>query len=232
MKDANGNIILEGYCIELIERLSELMDFDYDLVIPQDNSPGMKLPSGEWTGLVGDLAKGVGVFRTFGFLWTFLLSTNDLYSLFSWQTFIINFLAPFFTSSLTLQETDIIVGALTMTSEREEAIDFVAPYFEQSGILISIITIWHSIFKFILFISNKTWLRLEYCLFDDEWSHKKTSAKDVSVQVHDSFETGSVAEYRRGFNCHGVHDLDTWQILSIQCEKQQRALPLSVQVRR
>lgn len=34
------------------------------------------------------------------------------------------------------QETDIAVAALTMTSEREEVIDFVAPYFEQSGILI------------------------------------------------------------------------------------------------
>lgn len=34
------------------------------------------------------------------------------------------------------KETDIIVAALTMTSEREEVIDFVAPYFEQSGLLI------------------------------------------------------------------------------------------------
>lgn len=34
------------------------------------------------------------------------------------------------------QETDMVVAALTMTSEREEVIDFVAPYFEQSGILI------------------------------------------------------------------------------------------------
>lgn len=30
----------------------------------------------------------------------------------------------------------MVVAALTMTSEREEVIDFVAPYFEQSGILI------------------------------------------------------------------------------------------------
>lgn len=35
-----------------------------------------------------------------------------------------------------MQETDIVVAALTMTSEREEVIDFVAPYFAQSGILI------------------------------------------------------------------------------------------------
>lgn len=30
----------------------------------------------------------------------------------------------------------MVVASLTMTSEREEVIDFVAPYFEQSGILI------------------------------------------------------------------------------------------------
>jgi hypothetical protein len=35
-----------------------------------------------------------------------------------------------------LQETDIVIAPLTMTSEREEVIDFVAPYFDQSGISI------------------------------------------------------------------------------------------------
>jgi ABC-type amino acid transport substrate-binding protein len=35
-------------------------------------------------------------------------------------------------------EVDIVVAAMTMTSEREEVIDFVAPYFEQSGISIII----------------------------------------------------------------------------------------------
>ena len=35
-----------------------------------------------------------------------------------------------------LQKTDIVIAALTMTSEREEVIDFVAPYFDQSGISI------------------------------------------------------------------------------------------------
>ena len=35
-------------------------------------------------------------------------------------------------------EVDIVVAAMTMTSEREEVIDFVAPYFDQSGISIII----------------------------------------------------------------------------------------------
>lgn len=37
---------------------------------------------------------------------------------------------------MIVQETDLAVAALTMTAEREEVIDFVAPYFEQTGILI------------------------------------------------------------------------------------------------
>ena len=31
---------------------------------------------------------------------------------------------------------DIVVAPMTMTSEREEVVDFVAPYFDQSGISI------------------------------------------------------------------------------------------------
>jgi len=37
---------------------------------------------------------------------------------------------------ICLQETDMVIAPLTMTSEREEVIDFVAPYFDQSGISI------------------------------------------------------------------------------------------------
>lgn len=34
------------------------------------------------------------------------------------------------------QETDIAAAALKMTAEREEVIDFIAPYYEQTGISI------------------------------------------------------------------------------------------------
>lgn len=34
------------------------MDFDYDLVIPEEGTFGVKI-NGNWDGLVGDLAKGV-----------------------------------------------------------------------------------------------------------------------------------------------------------------------------
>ncbi|XP_043478065.1 ionotropic receptor 25a isoform X2 [Leptopilina heterotoma] len=115
--DANGKTVWSGYCIDLIEKLAEEMDFEYDLVVPDDREFGAKTANGDWTGLVGDLSKG---------------------------------------------ETDIAVAALTMTSEREEVIDFVAPYFEQSGILIVMRKPERetSLFKFMTVLRVEVWLSI------------------------------------------------------------------------
>ncbi|CAD1477130.1 unnamed protein product [Heterotrigona itama] len=117
MKDVNGRDLWSGYCVDFVEKLSEVMDFDYDLVIPADRQFGKRLPNGQWDGLIGDLAKG---------------------------------------------ETDIVVAALTMTSEREEVIDFVAPYFEQSGILIVMRKPVRkpSLFKFMTVLKVEVWLSI------------------------------------------------------------------------
>lgn len=60
MKDVNGKDLWTGYCVDFVQKLSEEMDFDYDLVVPADRQFGKKLPNGQWDGLIGDLAKGVG----------------------------------------------------------------------------------------------------------------------------------------------------------------------------
>lgn len=59
LRDDEGKKIWEGYCIDFVRKLSVEMQFDYDLVIPDDEEFGRKLPNGEWNGLIGDLAKGV-----------------------------------------------------------------------------------------------------------------------------------------------------------------------------
>ncbi|EFN81309.1 Glutamate receptor, ionotropic kainate 5 [Harpegnathos saltator] len=117
MHNEEGKEIWEGYCIDFIQKLSEVMQFDYELVIPEDQDFGKKLPNGEWNGLIGDLARG---------------------------------------------ETDIAIAALTMTSEREEVIDFVAPYFEQSGILIVMRKPVRktSLFKFMTVLRLEVWLSI------------------------------------------------------------------------
>ncbi|XP_025420928.1 ionotropic receptor 25a [Sipha flava] len=59
-------------------------------------------------------------------------------------------------------ELDIVVAALTMTSEREEVIDFIAPYFEQSGISIVIRKPSRktSLFKFMTVLKPEVWLSI------------------------------------------------------------------------
>ncbi|XP_039762086.1 glutamate receptor 3 [Pararge aegeria] len=63
---------------------------------------------------------------------------------------------------LTTGETDIAVAALTMTAEREEVVDFVAPYFEQTGILIVIRKPVRktSLFKFMTVLRTEVWLSI------------------------------------------------------------------------
>ena len=59
-------------------------------------------------------------------------------------------------------KVDIAVAPMTMTSEREEVVDFVAPYFDQSGI--SIIhrkpVVKRSLFKFLQVLKTEVWLAI------------------------------------------------------------------------
>lgn len=59
-------------------------------------------------------------------------------------------------------EIDIAVGALKMTAEREEVIDFVAPYFDQTGITIVIRKPVRetSLFKFMTVLKTEVWLSI------------------------------------------------------------------------
>lgn len=77
---------LTGYCVELLLKLAEIMDIEFEISLARGNLYGHKMENGTWSGIVGDLISG---------------------------------------------EIDISVAALTMTTEREEVIDFVSPYFDQ-----------------------------------------------------------------------------------------------------
>lgn len=59
-------------------------------------------------------------------------------------------------------EIDFAVAALKMTSEREEVIDFIAPYFEQTGISIVIRKAIRqtSLFKFMTVLRLEVWLSI------------------------------------------------------------------------
>lgn len=119
IKDAAGRPSLAGYCVDMVEQLSQKMHFDYELILPTDgsNSYGKKDENGQWNGVVGDLVNG---------------------------------------------EIDIAVAGMTMTSEREEVIDFVAPYFDQSGISIIIRkpVRARSLFKFMEVLRVEVWFAI------------------------------------------------------------------------
>jgi glutamate receptor, ionotropic, invertebrate len=115
--DELGKPIHEGYCIDLIAKLSRKLDFAYELVETSSGKFGERQSSGKFDGLVGDLVRG---------------------------------------------DIDVIVGALKMTAEREELIDFVVPYFDQTGLLVVMKKPIQdtSLFKFMSVLRLEVWLSI------------------------------------------------------------------------
>ena len=58
-RDENGDEVFEGLCIDLLNKLSDKMGFDYTISLVADGQYGGQLEDGSWTGLVGDLTRRV-----------------------------------------------------------------------------------------------------------------------------------------------------------------------------
>lgn len=58
-----GNERLEGFGIDLIQELSNLLGFNYTFIIRDDGDNGgrIKGTEDEWSGMIGDVRKGVTV---------------------------------------------------------------------------------------------------------------------------------------------------------------------------
>ncbi|KAM4709907.1 glutamate receptor ionotropic, NMDA 3A [Discoglossus pictus] len=91
-----------GYCIDLLEKLSEDMNFDFDLYVVGDGKYGA-WKSGHWTGLVGDLLSGAAHLAVTSF------SINTA------RSQVIDFTSPFFSTSLGIlvrsKDTAAPIGA-------------------------------------------------------------------------------------------------------------------------
>ena len=59
IQDENGGEVLEGLCIDLLNKLSDKMGFHYTVRLVADGQYGGQLEDGSWTGLVGDLVNHV-----------------------------------------------------------------------------------------------------------------------------------------------------------------------------
>ncbi|XP_038059611.1 glutamate receptor ionotropic, kainate 2-like [Patiria miniata] len=50
-----GNARYYGYCIDMLQKISERLHFNYQIVEVEDDNYGSKLESGRWNGMVGEL---------------------------------------------------------------------------------------------------------------------------------------------------------------------------------
>ncbi|XP_015751874.1 PREDICTED: glutamate receptor ionotropic, kainate 3-like [Acropora digitifera] len=55
VKEKDGSISYEGYCIDLLNKLAENLHFSYEIHTTQDEVYGTELPNGSWNGLIGEL---------------------------------------------------------------------------------------------------------------------------------------------------------------------------------
>ncbi|XP_056375278.1 glutamate receptor ionotropic, NMDA 3A isoform X3 [Hyla sarda] len=91
-----------GYCIDLLEKFAEDLNFDFDLYIVGDGKYGA-WKNGHWTGLVGDLLSGAAHMAVTSF------SINTA------RSQVIDFTSPFFSTSLGIlvrtKDTAAPIGA-------------------------------------------------------------------------------------------------------------------------
>lgn len=91
-----------GYCIDLLEKLAEDMQFNFELYIIGDGKYGA-WKNGQWTGLVGDLLSGAADMAVTSF------------SINSARSKVMDFTSPFFSTSLAIlvrsKDTAVPIGA-------------------------------------------------------------------------------------------------------------------------
>ena len=59
-ENKTGNDRFEGYCVDLLSEVANLLKFEYDIYIVHDGNFGSITENGEWNGLIGELLVGVG----------------------------------------------------------------------------------------------------------------------------------------------------------------------------
>lgn len=56
---------LEGYCIDLLQKLSEMLHFKYKVGIVKDGKYGRLSSNGSWSGMIGEIVRKVRCFCFF-----------------------------------------------------------------------------------------------------------------------------------------------------------------------
>ena len=62
-KHREGNDRFEGFCVDLLNAVSHKMEFEYEIYTVSDGQTGQKYPNGSWSGVIGELVRGVNCFN-------------------------------------------------------------------------------------------------------------------------------------------------------------------------
>ena len=62
----SGNERFEGFCVDMLRELAELLRFRYRLRLVEDGLYGAPEPNGSWTGMVGELINRVRLGQVWG----------------------------------------------------------------------------------------------------------------------------------------------------------------------
>ena len=57
--DENGNIVFDGYCIELLHDIKKILNFEYDIYEVKDGTYGVMNEDNEWNGMIRELVDKV-----------------------------------------------------------------------------------------------------------------------------------------------------------------------------
>ncbi|XP_043269225.1 ionotropic receptor 25a-like [Venturia canescens] len=109
-----------GYCIDLLEYISKMSDFEYEIMATPDGKYGTMNDEGDWNGMIKELKDG---------------------------------------------RADIGLGALSVSSERNLAVDFTVPFYEMVGttILMRKEEKETSLFQFLEVLDYNVWLCILGC---------------------------------------------------------------------
>ena len=60
-EEFEGNDKLEGFCIDLLKHISELVNFKYKIYLVPDGKYGIRDADGNWNGMVNEVISEVGL---------------------------------------------------------------------------------------------------------------------------------------------------------------------------
>lgn len=60
-ENRTGNDRFEGYCVDLIKEIAQILEFKYVIKVVEDGVYGKRNERGEWNGMIRELIEGVNI---------------------------------------------------------------------------------------------------------------------------------------------------------------------------